>query len=151
VYQPVTKKSPPTIKDNIKDNLKDTRSLSTAVASTSKSNINPHKFIIGYWHHRYQEHYGIDYAFRGGKDGNLIKNLLKRLHPELIIIAIDQLFLSQDDFYETGGGRTIGVLSANINKLLQEAKNGSGSGGSELSRHNNAVARRFLERHKDGK
>ena len=33
------------------------------------------------------------------------------------------MFSSQDKFYESGGGRTIGVLFTNSNKLAQEIVN----------------------------
>ena len=80
--------------------------------------------MIAYWMEKYLEFYDTKYRFQAGKDGSLMKGLLKDFTPDQVRALIDQIFLSDDDFYETGGGRTIGILSANANKLIQEIKRG---------------------------
>jgi hypothetical protein len=81
-----------------------------------------HKLAIEYFVKKHDEFYpGKKYIFKGGKDGKLVKDLLANLKIEEFCELVDQLFLSNDKFYDTGGGRTIGVLSANANKLQQAA------------------------------
>lgn len=79
-----------------------------------------HKAIIGYWYQKYEEFYKIKYDFKGAKDGEIIKRLLKVYGYEQMVKLVDALFESTDPFYESGGGRTLGVLSANSNKLAQQ-------------------------------
>ena len=104
--------------------------------------------ILPYFCQKYQDHYKFKYAFKGVKDGNLIKGLLVRWEtPENLILLIDTLFASTDDFYEKKGGRTIGVLSANENRLAQaaKAKHDGTDGMTELQRNNRKVCEDVLK------
>ncbi len=106
-----------------------------------------HQTAIDYFYEKYKDHYGFDYDFQGKKDGATISRMLKRWKLEGLKILIDQLFESTDSFYEKGGGRTIGVLTACVNKLAQEAQRRF-KGQDKLSTAGEATARaaaRILE------
>lgn len=89
-----------------------------------------HQAAIDHFCQKHKDHYGHDYRFSGKKDGQIIKQMLKdwadvEKDPtgiNSVKLLIDTLFESTDQFYEKGGGRTIGVLSACANKLAQEAQ-----------------------------
>ncbi len=78
------------------------------------------KEILECFYKKYESHYKTPYVPQVGKDQALVKRLLESLKVQQIKDSIDRLFESNDPFYgKTGGGRTLGVLSANINKLTQ--------------------------------
>lgn len=94
-------------------------------------------------------------TYCGGKDGKVMSELLKAWSDaekdptgiNSVKLLIDTLFESTDQFYEKGGGRTIGVLSACANKLAQEAQR-KHQGQDQLSPAGEATARaaaRLLE------
>jgi len=103
--------TPKIIKDN-KDNTAD------KPAKTQNSN---HQKVIDYYCQSYEKHFEIPYTFKGGKDGDHIKQLLKTWKLPRLVKIIDQLFRTHDEFVEKAG-RTIGVLYSCIDKLAQEAK-----------------------------
>jgi len=82
---------------------------------------NPdHDKAIEYWCSKYLDRFKIKYDFRGGKDGDAVKRLLATFGLEVFCRIVDQIFVSDDPFYRTGGGLTLTVLKANANKLAQE-------------------------------
>jgi len=93
-------------KDSTKDNL---------------SNKSDHQTVIDFWCQTYSESYGVKYDFKAGKDGAIVKRLLKTYGLHGAIQLIKTMFASSDPFYQNGGGRTLAVLSANSNKLAQES------------------------------
>lgn len=65
----------------------------------------------------------IQVIYTGGEDSGKMSTLFKREWSlTQIKYLIDTMFNSTDEFYRTGGGYSIGVLLANDNKLVQEAK-----------------------------
>lgn len=108
----VLPKSVPTI-DKYKDTL-------TKDILSDKSD---HQAIVSFWCEKYEKVYGVKYAFSGGKDGTIIKRLLKVYGKPKLTKIIEAMFDSNDPFYESRGdkcgGRTIGILSGTANKLAQ--------------------------------
>lgn len=84
-----------------------------------KNSGDEHKKLIEYWVEKYHGMFSVKYDFKGGKDGAVIKRLLKTYGLETVKRMIDAMFQSNDQFYRTGGGYTLTVLSANSNKLAQ--------------------------------
>jgi len=82
-----------------------------------------HKQAVEFWCEQYQEVVGAPYKFAGAKDGKIISTLLKTYNlPQLKAIML-KLLTSDKAFYtKAGGGRTLGVLSACANQLVQELK-----------------------------
>ena len=101
-----------------------------------------HKMAIEYFCRGYEDKIGVKYAFKGGRDGKLISGLLKQWGLEKLKFLIDTMFTSTDEFYRTKGGYTIGVLSANENRLVQEAKR-KYDGTDKLNEAGAATARAF--------
>ena len=88
-----------------------------------KEPTGDHQAAIDYFCQRYQDEVQTAYKFHGNEDGAKVKQLLKRGWTlSQIKCLIDTMFASTDHFYKTGGGYSIGVLLANDNKLVQEAK-----------------------------
>lgn len=106
-----------TTKDILKDNT--TKDTSTKDILPAKKSAD-HKKAIEYWCSKYLDQFKIKYDFRAGKDGMTVKRLLATFGFEVFCQLVDRIFASDDPFYRTGGGRTLTVLSANANKLVQE-------------------------------
>jgi len=83
---------------------------------------NPaHQRIIDYFCQEYQTRTGVPYAFQGGKDGKLIKAMLRTWTEDQMQKLIRQLFKTTDDFIAKTD-RGVSVLSACQNKLAQECR-----------------------------
>lgn len=91
----------------------------------SSETSSDHREAIKYFTETYQKEIGAKYDFKSGKDGKLIKDLLKTFNLEQLKALIDQLFKTKDQFIISQAGRTIGILSACSNKLVQEFKRDS--------------------------
>ncbi len=89
---------------------------------TAKVTNPDHKLVVEYFCQAYQNKIGATYAFHGKEDAGKIKTLLGRFNLPQIKTLIDTMFASNDEFYRTKGGYTIGVLLANDNKLVQELR-----------------------------
>lgn len=111
--------SSPLLSSDLKDKDKNTEN-SKKNSSGDAPKQTDHQKLIDHFCQLYEEQYKIKYSFSGGKDGKAIKELLKAFDLEFCIKIVNQLFKSTDEFYDKGGGRTIGVLLANRNKLAQE-------------------------------
>lgn len=86
---------------------------------TLKENTGDHKKAVTYFCDRYQERFGIAYAFSDGKDGRLLKNLLTVFGYDKLIAIIDHFFETDDDFL-CQAGYTIGTLKTKANTLAQQ-------------------------------
>jgi len=80
-----------------------------------------HQSIIDYFCQEYQTRTGVPYAFQGGKDGKLIKAMLRTWTEDQMQKLIRQLFKTTDDFIAKTD-RGVSVLSACQNKLAQECR-----------------------------
>jgi len=78
-----------------------------------------HQSIIDYFCRKYQDAVHDKYAFMAGKDGAIVKRMLKQWGEEKLKAIIDQFFSTSDSFPQKGG-YTISVMSAMQNKLVQE-------------------------------
>ncbi len=80
------------------------------------------KEFVSWWNIEYPERFGERYHFIGGKDGFLIKNLLRTFDlPKLKTYALSFLD-SKDAWVQEHGGYTIGVFASQINKLISTAR-----------------------------
>ncbi|MFH1891570.1 MAG: replication protein [Candidatus Zixiibacteriota bacterium] len=102
-----------------KDILPDT-SDTKDIIKHSLAEKSDHQSLIDHWCRKYSEFYGVKYDFKDGKDGAIVKRLLKIYGLDGAVELIETMFASSDPFYQSGGGRTLAVLSANSNKLAQE-------------------------------
>ena len=74
------------------------------------------------WHKEYLLRFNEPYVFQGGKEGRLLKTLLRNYHlPRLEQLAL-HFFESADPWVRQYGGFTIGVFASQINKLVSTAK-----------------------------
>lgn len=80
------------------------------------------KEFFTWWDGEYRQRFSDPYHFNGGKDGSLIKALLRSYDlPRLNELAL--CFLdSKDPWVRAHGGYTIGVFANQINKLVSTAK-----------------------------
>jgi len=80
------------------------------------------KEFVDWWHQEYQKRFSDPYHHNGGKEGSLIKGLLRDYDlPKLQGIA--GLFLdSTDPWVQQTGGYTIGVFASQINKLVSTSR-----------------------------
>jgi len=84
------------------------------------------KEFFTWWDIEYRRRIGEPYVINGGKDGALIKNLLRTFDlPKLQKYALGFLD-SKDSWVQEHGGYTIGVFASQINKLI------STSGGTQI-------------------
>ena len=74
------------------------------------------KGIIDYFFNKHLKERREKYHIDGGKDGAIIKNLLKTFTQKEIIDKIDAFFTSGDAFIEKAG-YSIGVFKSQVNKL----------------------------------
>lgn len=80
---------------------------------------NPdHQRVVDHWYEKYLDRVGEKYDFKGQDWGNL-KRLLTVWGGDKLILLIDQLFVTQDQFIQKAGF-SIGILSSQSNKLAQE-------------------------------
>jgi hypothetical protein len=70
---------------------------------------------------KFQEKFGQTYTANFGKDGNLIKGLLKIHSPERLKELAERFFNSKDEFIQRSGF-TIGVFNSQANKLVAEGR-----------------------------
>ena len=98
---------------------KNHRARKTPSLKTSDSRI---KEFFTWWDIEYQRRIGEPYVINGGKDGALIKNLLRTFDlPKLQKYALGFLD-SKDSWVREHSGYTIGVFASQINKQTSIAK-----------------------------
>jgi hypothetical protein len=78
-----------------------------------------HKEAIDYFCQKYQEKTKEKYIFDGGKDGKIVKGLLKSVGLEKFKILVDRMFETDDPFIKDRAGYSISILKACANKLIQ--------------------------------
>ncbi len=86
-------------------------------AKGRQAELNPDiKVFIDFVFRSYQEKFGNPILISGGKDGKIIKNLLKSFPLERLKELWSKFLCSDDDFIEDAG-RSIGIFNISINKL----------------------------------
>ncbi len=118
-YQSKARKDDPLL-DPLNDPLPDHRQEERIKKKTLRDSPNPAvKVFIDYFVQLVKEKTGAPYSVNEGKDGKLVKNLL-RDHPlDRLKELARSFFRSRDPFIEKSGF-TIGVFSSQINTLAQK-------------------------------
>ena len=86
-----------------------------------KSKDSRVKEFFTWWEAEYQKRFGEPYVFNGGKDGKLIKDLLRTIPLPKLKELTSRFFSSEDKWLQTAG-YTIGVFASQINKLTSTSK-----------------------------
>jgi uncharacterized protein YdaU (DUF1376 family) len=100
---------------------------SSSSSSSSSSSLNKEKNkrsishsevkkFLTHYGERFKFHFGTDPVIEWGKDGTLIKNLLKLITFENLKELLEAFFCSEDKFIQKTG-YTIGIFKSQINKL----------------------------------
>lgn len=71
-----------------------------------------------WWDREYQTRFSDPYVFKGGKEGTLVKNLLRLYDLPRIQSLATRFFESDDSWAQQSAGYTIGVFASQINKLV---------------------------------
>jgi hypothetical protein len=79
------------------------------------------KEFADWWCNEYQQRVLNPYVFHGGKDGRLIKTLLRRFDLSKLQCLATSFFEANDRWVQQHGGYTIGVFASQINKLVSTA------------------------------
>lgn len=80
------------------------------------------KEFFSLWDSEYQKRFSDPYHFNGGKEGSLIKALLRSYDfPRLNELAL-RFLDSKDPWVRENGGYTIGVFASQINKLVSTSR-----------------------------
>jgi hypothetical protein len=79
------------------------------------------KIALDYYHSQFYLRFDEKPDIKGAKDGMLLSRVVKKYGLEKTKQMID-VFLGTDDIFIAGSGRTLGVFSAVINKLLLNKK-----------------------------
>lgn len=77
--------------------------------------------FIDFYHHEFENHFGKPPLIEGGKDGAIIKGLLKLIPIEELKELLLRMFEHEDPFIQKSG-YTIGVFKSQINKLRIKPK-----------------------------
>ena len=91
-----------------------------------------HHGVIDHFCRLHREKFGIDYDFKGGKDGNLVKRMLRTYGLDRLTAMIE-LFFECGDGWPKKAGYTIGTLSQMSNSLAQKLE-GEDHGSREVSK-----------------
>lgn len=95
------------------------RSSSSSSSSTLKKESISHsetKIFLTFYANQFKEEFGTDPVIEWGKDGKIIKGLLKFIPFENLKDLLNKFFLSEDKFIQKSG-YTIGVFKSQLNKL----------------------------------
>ena len=112
------------------------------------STTNPdHKPAVEYWCKEYEKSIGFKYDFKRGKDAKLISELLKVFTLDQYRYLVDYI-LTTDDEWIADGRRTLGVLSAMSNNIVQRIKSGSSAKIPKRSKDNLSAIAEYLARRK---
>ena len=99
----------------------------------AKKNTSPDvKFFIDYAFEAFQNKYAQKMLVDGGKDGAIVKKLLKTYGLERLKGLWDVFIQSHDPFI-CQAGRSIGVFKTQINKLISGGSNGNGNGAGKFT------------------
>lgn len=99
------------------ENLKDLKPIARKKEIPNKIDT-VHAKAIQYFCEEYQKKMAVKYVFHGGKDGTLIRDILKAIDLEDFKKRVDKFF-SIDDGFVKEAGYTLGVFKSQINKLLK--------------------------------
>jgi phage replication O-like protein O len=77
--------------------------------------------FLKYFGNRFQEKFGTPYTANFGKEGSLVKRVLK-IHPIDRLKELTEKFFSSKDEFIQKSGFTIGVFHSQINKLIIEGR-----------------------------
>lgn len=72
--------------------------------------------VIDHYFNQFKVKFGVEPVIRGGKDGQIIKTLLKKIDPEELKSLIDRFFGSEDKFIKESG-YTLGVFQSVLQKI----------------------------------
>ena len=78
-----------------------------------------HAQIIEYFNQKHMDKFGFKYPFEKGKDGNLIKGLLKDFPLAKLQLIVDDFFDDPDDFVINSGFK-ICILKTQVIKIAQK-------------------------------
>lgn len=88
-----------------------------------------HHDFVEYWMLQFRERVGTDYIFLGGKDGALVKKILRELGSlDKAMQYAHEFFFGKDKWVEENGGYTIGVFQSQLNKIAQRLAKGKSTG-----------------------
>jgi phage replication O-like protein O len=105
--------------------LKKTLKKNKVPKGTLKEPPNPAvKNLLLYYAEKFKQKFNEEPVIDWGKDGKLIKELLKPKTEEQLKTCLDRFFLSTDDWIQRSG-YTIGAFKSQVNKLIIDQKTGS--------------------------
>jgi hypothetical protein len=97
----------------------DKKSAKPKPATKAKSDPNPDvRVVIDYFSDKYLEKFGVRYSVAWGKDGKILKDLLRDHSLEILQRCIDFFFADSDPWLD--GKRTLGVFRSRINAYIQQ-------------------------------
>lgn len=101
-----------------------TESVGDALSSPTKKAPNPDvKKIIDYFRESYAKKHDAEYLVSWEKDGAIIVRLLKAHKADDVYKLIDR-FMTENDEWVNKAGRTIGILSTQVNRLISKKRGG---------------------------
>lgn len=105
--------------ENSGNPMKDSKKKKASTKATKDNRPSLHSEIVAHFDQKYQDRYHREYPFDKNKgDFGIIKDIAEKYSRSDAIAAVDQLF--EDDWYDTQG-RTIKILRADMDKLLQKS------------------------------
>ena len=122
-FAPSLKKDQKNIKKNIKKNIYPPTPLKGGALETDPGI----KQVLDYYHDMFVAQFGERPVINGRKDGAIVKSLLQTRDLDQLLGLLDAFFASPDPWIKQSG-YTLGVFKSQINKLLTQAKGGSGGG-----------------------
>lgn len=98
------------------DNIRSKREDAAYIRWEDKQKNPDVKRFIDYWNDKYLEKFSKKYIFQGGKEGSLVRNMLRSVDLDDLKQRADAFFNSTSEFIQEAG-YTIGVFSSQVNKL----------------------------------
>lgn len=118
--------------------------LSNPIQELSSPTGDHHAFVT-FWADQYQKRTGVKYIFNGKKDGQLVKDILRKCQGiDTAKLFMVEFFNTTDEFIVDKAGFTIGVFSTQLNKIAQHLSTSRVEGESEMDRHNRLAAERYM-------
>lgn len=112
-----TGSKPAPIKGPSKERKKTIDSPVTGKPSPSSSDPRGKEFF-DWWDREYRERFPDPYNFNGGKEGSLVKRLLRNYNLSRLQDLARRFLDSKDPWVQQKGGFTIGVFASQINKII---------------------------------
>ena len=94
-----------------------TRPDQTSIVVPEKTGPTDHKIFVELFCQEYQTRFNVKYDFNGGRDGKLVKGLLKSFGLELLKKMTAEFFLTTDPFIKEKIGFTIPGLKMRANQI----------------------------------